>query len=361
METGLVRLVDGEARIESHLKSPGFLHLKAIAKGVDGVAPLEAAAGVDPTQIAPSMPEPRDFDAFWSSQLGQLAGVPATAKMSSVTSGNPAVDAYDVRVSALGAPVSGYLANPRGATPGSLPAIITLHGAGVRSARLDIAVNWAAHGLLALDINAHGISNGQPDSYYTELANGPLFNYRLRGRESRETFYFREMFLRVVRAIDFITSLPEWDGRTLILRGNSQGGAQALAGAGLDQRVTMVVATVPAMADLTGSVMDRAMGWPRMSELYHPEEQVPDVAGRIIETLRYYDVGNFAARIRAEAFLTVGFIDASCPPSTVYAAYNRIPTKKAIYNDVLAGHVNTPEASQRAEQAVLDHVAEMRG
>ena len=100
--------------------------------------------------------------------------------------------------------------------------------------------------MLALDINAHGLPNGRPDAFYTGMANGELKEYRVRGRESRETIYFLGMFLRLVRAIDFLTAQPEWDGRTVIVHGSSKGGAQSLVAAGLDSRVTFFAAGVPA-------------------------------------------------------------------------------------------------------------------
>ena len=68
---------------------------------------------------------------------------------------------------------------------------------------------------------------------------------------------------------------------------------------------------------------------------------------KILETVRYFDNVNFAARTHAKsAFVTVGFIDTTCPPTGVYAAYNALPIQKEIFNDVKAGHTNTPEASQ---------------
>jgi len=100
-----------------------------------------------------------------------------------------------------------------------------------------------------MDINAHGIPNGKPAEYYQQLAQGRLKNYPLAGRESRDTSYFRGMFLRLVRAIDYLTSRPEWDGQTVMVIGHSQGGGQALVAGGLDQRVTFIAAGVPALCD----------------------------------------------------------------------------------------------------------------
>jgi cephalosporin-C deacetylase len=162
------------------------------------------------------------------------------------------------------------------------------------------------------------------------------------------------MFLRVVRALDFLTSQPEWDGRTLIVYGTSQGGAQSLAGAALDDRVSFFVAGVPAMCDHTGRLAGRDPGWPK----FFRTDAAPNPA--VQEAVRYFDMMNFASRIKAPGFLTVGFVDTTCPPATVYAAYNQLGGKKHIFNDIAAGHINTPEAQRLMQKAVLDHVASQK-
>src|SRR5690606_31768012 len=111
-----------------------------------------------------------------------------------------------------------------GAAPKSLPAILTVHGAGVRSSSLGGPAGLAkTYQAIAMDINAHGIPNGQTKEFYDALSAGELKGYPHFGREDRETSYFLGMFLRVQRALDFLTSQPEWDGQVLVVQGSSQG------------------------------------------------------------------------------------------------------------------------------------------
>ena len=121
-------------------------------------------------------------------------------------------------------------------------------------------------GALCFDLNAHGMLNGQPDEYYNNLDAGELKNYYVSGLESREDFYFRGMYLRLIRTIEFLTRQPEWDGKRILVIGESQGGGQALAAAGLDSRVSAVVATVPAMCDwgCAGGTPGRSLGSARL-------------------------------------------------------------------------------------------------
>ncbi len=354
VETGKVKLVNGKGSVTGRLSEPGFLlcRVTGIAEGKP-VSAL-AGAGVDPLLIQPSMPLPDDFDAFWNEQKNRLAAVPMNARLTPVAAkGTTNAECFDVQADCTGgAPVSGYYARPRGAKTRSLPAILLLHGAGVNSASLPGVVDWCGKGFLAMDINAHGIPNGKPDQFYKDLAAGALKDYRQAGRESRETCYFLGMFLRVLRAIDFLAAQPEWDGKTLVAYGSSQGGFQTFAAGGLDPRVSFLAAGVPAGCDHTGAAVGRVSGWPKLVPV--GADGKPDA--KVLQAARYFDNVNFAARTKAKgALVTVGFIDQTCPPTSVYAAYNNLRIPKRIYNDIPSGHANSPAATRVRNQAVLQH------
>ena len=352
---GTAKLDHGSATLTGHLDEPGFLLLRATfkdpeSKNVSGAA----GAAIDPLQIKPSLPPPDDFDEFWSAQKKKLAAIPAKSHLTPVKSPNPTVEVQDVQVDCLSASVSGYYARPKDARPHSLPIILLVQGAGVRSSSLGGATEWASRGFLAMDINAHGITNGQSDAFYAELARTDLNRYQVRGRESRETMYFLGMFLRLVRALDFLTTQPEWNGHTVVVHGSSQGGAQSFAAAGLDPRVTFFAAGVPAMCDHSGMLVGRVSGWPKLVPVGPDSKPDP----KVLEAARYYDMMNFATRIRVPGIVTVGFIDTTCPPSSVYAAYNALKTKKVIFNDPPSPHTVTPEAGKAMREAILQHAAE---
>jgi len=274
-----------------------------------------------------------------------------------VTAPTQGVDVFDVLVQCVGAPVSGYFARPQGANARSLPAILMVHGAGVRSAGLDFT-RWATQqgGMLAMEINAHGIPNGREPEFYKNLADTTLLRYSTSGRDDREKNYFVGVFLRLLRAIDFLTLQPEWDGKTLIVYGSSQGGYQALAAAGLDSRVSFICAGVPSGCDHSGMVVNRISGHPKL---------VTMVNGKPVEAelnaARYFDGMNFAARATTQgAAVTVGFIDVICAPTSVYAAFNALAGPKKLHADVLAGHVTTPEATRFMQEAAHAHIRAMK-
>ncbi|MCE9605490.1 MAG: alpha/beta fold hydrolase [Planctomycetia bacterium] len=360
LSTGKTSSADRPFSVKGKLTEPGFLRLAVICKP-DGQTLLAAQAGVgyDPLAIKPSLPVPDDFDEFWNNQKSLLAAVPMKSQLTPVASQIPTVECFDLEVDCLGGkPVSGYFARPKNAEPKSLPAILFVHGAGVRSSSLGVAMSAANRSrCLALDLNAHGIPNGKPPEFYTNLNNGELKQYTQQGRDSRETIYFRGMYLRLIRAIDFLCAQPEWDGKIVIVRGASQGGGQALAAAGLDARVTAFYAGVPALCDHSGNVVDRIAGWPKIVPL--GADRKPDA--KVLQAARYIDAMNFATRTKAEGIVTVGFIDGTCPPTSIYATYNNLPGRKEMIDGVPYGHREWPESVDRADKMFLEHIARIKG
>lgn len=352
---GIVKLNAGRGLIVGTMTVPGFLQCRV--KGRVGNAELTAlaGAGIDPTEIEPSSTAPEDFDEFWAAKKRLLATVPVNARITPVRSLRPGVEVFDVQADSVGAGVSGYLVRPKGAQVKSLPIVLSLHGAGVSSSFVGSATYWARMGALAMDLNAHGLPNGRPKDYYAEKAAGMLKDYQVSGRASRETVYFLEMYLRLVRALDVLTARPEWDGRTVVVVGTSQGGAQALAAAGLDSRVTFFAASAPAACDHTGALIGRVTSWPYMIS------GDKNMAPRFTEAARYFDGVNFAVRVKVPSYFTVAFCDTTCPPTTVYAAYNKIRSEKAVFNDVRSGHPNSPAAVNWMREVVLNHFASRRG
>lgn len=343
--------------IEGSMNRPGFLRLDVSFKKNDGkVLKAVAAAGIAVDDLTPSRELPVDFADFWGEQKARLAEVPLKWLESDVDSGDPQIAASDVQVDSIdGVPVSGYVAWPKGAEKQSLPAVLWVHGAGVRSSLKQKAVEGAREGFLSMDINAHGLPNGQPAEFYKKLAEEDLEDYRIDGRHNRDGVYFKNMFLRLVRAIDYLTSRAEWDGRVMAVVGHSQGGAQALVAGGLDDRVTFIGAGVPAMCDHTGMLRRRISGWPKFVPILEDGKPDPVVA----EISRYFDAVNFARRCHCEAIVSVGFVDRTCPPTGCYVAYNQLRGNKALVLRPSMGHA-APADVQAEFMAALKAHAEAR-
>lgn len=343
--------------VETTLDQPGFA-LCTVTAADDAKLSARAGAGFSPLEIRASAQAPADFGAFWAAKKAELAKLPMHPQLTPVE-----VDAlqkgkaelFDLRLDCLGGvPVSGYYARPVAAAKGSCPAVVSFHGAGVRSAYRNPGA--AAGGRLVLDVNAHGIDNGKDKAFYDALGEGRLKGYPGFGKEDREKSYFLGMFLRVVRALEFIKAQPEWDGRILAVSGGSQGGAQALVAAGLDPQVTFCVAIVPAMCDHQAVLKDRAGTWPRWIGITDGSASDPAA----LAASAYFDGAFFAQLVKAETLVAVGLIDVTCPPVTVYAAYNNLPGKKSIIVRPLDGHKIDGSVYGQGVKAIDAHIAAMR-
>ncbi len=353
-------------KVTGKLVRPGFLQCEVQFDSgsrelKSKVKPGLGAAAISPEEISPSREVPIDFEAFWSSQKERLAEVPLNAEMEKILpSSTDKIEVFDTQITCLDdVPVSGYFGRPVGAKAKSLPIILWVHGAGVRSSSLGKAVTGATEGYLSMDINAHGIPNGRPKTYYDQLKgkDGRLKNYSHQGRENRDAFYFKGMFMRLVRAIDFLTAQPEWDGKTVAVIGHSQGGLQALVAGGLDERVTFIGAGVPAGCDHTGMLRRRISGWPKLVPLLEDGKADPVIA----ELSRYYDAVNFSARYHGDAMVSVGFIDRTCPPTSVYAAYNQLRGHKKIIHKPAMGHAAPKDVQDAFLEGFKSHITKKQG
>ena len=124
------------------------------------------------------------------------------------------------------------------------------------------------------------------------------------------------MYLRLVRALDYLTTLPQWDGERVLIHGSSQGGGQAGALAGIDSRVTAALLQVPALTDIGGKLDNgRRGGWPKPYAAKANEAVYKDL-------LPYYDVALLLSMTKASLFIEGGLVDTTCPPSCVVAGYN---------------------------------------
>lgn len=300
--------------IATSCDQPGFVHIvvsvldaegKPVKDAKDKEVKGEFGAGVQPEKLA-GVAEPADFDAFWARQKAKLKEVPIKAELVELPGKNPQFDVYDVKIDCPGGkPVSGYLTRPKGAQPKSLMAQVGFMGYGIRSAPVE-----CRSGTLSLAINAHGIENGKDAEFYDALGKGALKGYAFDKTQNAdpETAYFNGMMLRVLRAMEYLRTLPEWNGKDLIAAGGSQGGLQALVAAGLDPAVTRCMVWKPWCCDLGGSTLGRVAGW-------RPEWTA---------ALGYYDPANHAKRIRCETTITSGLGDYVCPPSGISVLYNNL-------------------------------------
>jgi cephalosporin-C deacetylase-like acetyl esterase len=325
------------------MNEPGFLRCIATVERNGRTYRGLATAALRPEAIQPTQQDPADFDAFWAAGKAALAKLPIDAKLTLLPEyGNAGADCFHLNLQNVGfgntpSRFYGILCEPK--APGKYPAVLAVPGAGVRPYRGMAAM--AARGVITLQVGIHGIPVTMDQSVYDSLGAGALANYNTIALDSRDRYYYRRVYLGCVRANDFLTSHPKWDGVHLAVTGGSQGGALSIITAALDPRVKGLAAYFPALADVTGYLQNRAGGWPHMFRATEglQAHRSPDK----IETSRYYDVVNFARRLKVPGFYSWGFNDEVCPPTSMYAAYNVITAPKKLLLALETGHNNVPE------------------
>jgi len=290
-------------------------------------------AVAEPEKLLPQFERPADFSEYWAAQRKKLNAIPVKELAKKEVYSNGKIKVYDIQVACLGKPVSGYVGIPTGGK-GKYPVRIVFHGAGVRSALRYVAINGANKGFITLDINAHGILNGQPGEYYKNLQKGELKNYYYKKFTSRIDHYFHSIIIRIIRTLEYVKTIPQWDGKNIIVEGGSQGGYQALIAAGLDNAVTLCRASVPAFSDFYGEFFGDPKRMTRFHVASYLRSGVPDEAQKryLLNEYAYLDPVSFARDIKCPTFISLGFCDLSSPTTSVYGIFNTIPAnvKKSI-------------------------------
>jgi cephalosporin-C deacetylase len=324
-------------RIEAKLDEPGMVYVEIT--DTSNAKPRALGAAVAPEKIGPAIPAPADFDAFWKAKIAALREVPAKPELTVKPSEKDGVDFAIIRMDHVGGKhVWGQIAKPHDATnKKKYPALLILQWA---SPPYPLQKAWvadrAAEGWLALNIEPHDVMPDQPKEYYDALPDA-IKQYNSIETRDRDKNYFLQMYLADIRALDYLASRPDWDGKTLVVTGTSMGGQQSLCAAGLHSKVTAMVINVPAGADASGTAHGRKIGYP-FWDANDPQ---------VMKTAPYFDTVNCASHIKVPSLVAMGFIDTTTPAVGIWAAFNEIkgPKEAAPMIESPHNHLATPEQS----------------
>lgn len=348
-----LRIAKGQLTIEGGtMKTPGFLRC-IVTAFVDGKEYRKlATAAFDPQNIKPTAELPQDFDSFWKQAKEELSKIPLDTKMTLLPERcTEKANVYQVSVQNFpdAARLYGILCVPK--KEGKYPAVLQVPGAGIRP--YEGMIEMAEKGFITFDIGIHGIPVTMEKIVYDNLSKGALNGYWNVNLDDRDRFYYKRVYLGCVRAVDLIFSLPQFDGSRLGVTGGSQGGALSIVTAGLDPRVKYLAAYYPALCDLTGYLHGRAGGWPHY---FQKNNLAFNNKKDKITTCGYYDVVNFARAVKVPGMYSWGFNDETCPPTSMYAAYNLIQAPKTLFLALETGHYTFPEQKEKLENWLIDQV-----
>ncbi len=353
---GTVRLKDGRALLDMGTrKTPGFRDLRLTAK-VDGKTySHHIKVGFSVDEIRPCVKEPADFTEFWRKNIEEMRQTPLTyTKEKAPEYCTDKIDCYLVKVNLnrQKQAVYAYLFYPKNAAKGSCPAVLCPPGAGIKTIKDPLRHKYyAENGCIRMEMEIHGLDPRLPASMFNDISkafNGKENGYLANGIDSRDRYYMKRVYLALVRCLDLLAGLPEWDGRNLVVQGGSQGGALAIVAAALDNRVTHCIVNHPALADMAAYAEGHTGGYP------HFNKTAGILTGNNINTLAYYDVVNFARHVKADTYMTWGYNDNTCPPTTSYAVWNTLACPK----EALITPINEHWTSDDTERGQMEWMLE---
>ncbi|MFI6938161.1 acetylxylan esterase [Streptomyces sp. NPDC050418] len=271
----------------------------------------------------PSLPAPADFDVFWEKTLAETREHDLAARFEPVDTGLSGVDVLDVTFSGYGGhPVKGWLILPANASE-PLPAVVEYIGYGGGRGLPHMHLLWASAGFahFVMDSRGQGSGGWAEGGTADPVGSGPAYpGYMTRGIEDPHDYYYRRLMTDAVRAVEAARAHPLVDAARTAVTGVSQGGGLTVAVGGLVPDLAAIAPDVPFLCDFPRAItLTDRMPYREIGGYLQARRADP---AKILKTLSYFDGVHFAARGTAPALFSTALEDQTCPPSTVFAAFN---------------------------------------
>ncbi len=294
-------------------------------------------------------PRPADFDAYWAKALQELDGVYPAVKMIPVdVLGNTNAELFHLYFTGVGgARVYAKYLRPKN-PPKPSPAILQFHGYAGSSGDWSDKLNFVNEGFAVAALDCRGQGGLSEDN--SQVIGNTREGHLIRGLDGPpEKLLYRQLFLDTAQLARIVMALPEIDPARVGSMGGSQGGALALVCAALEPRIARTASVFPFLSDYQRVwEMDLAKdAYNDIKQYFRRFDPLHERAGEVFTKLGYIDIQHLASRIRSEVLMGITLMDNICPPSTQFAAFNKITAKKesVIYPDF--GHEALPQFNDR--------------
>ena len=281
-------------------------------------------------------PRPDDFDDYWAKALAELATVDPRPELKPAAFTTPGAECFDLWFTGVGgARIYAKYLRPR--SRGPHPAVLQFHGYTGNSGEWFEKLGWPGAGrvIAAMDVRGQGGKSEDPGGVRGTTLRGHI----IRGLDDPDParLAFRQIFLDTVQLARVVMSFPEVDRDNVGAWGQSQGGALSMACAALEPRIRKCAPIFPFLCDYRRVwEMDQAKdAYFELSYFFRLFDPRHEREEQIFTKLGYIDCQHLAPRIKADVLMFTGLMDTICPPSTQFAAYNKITAKKdmVIYPD----------------------------
>ena len=283
-------------------------------------------------------PRPADFDAYWDKGLAEMNAVDPKVKIKAADFKTSFADCFDMTFTGVrNARIYAKLVKPKGARKGSdCPALLLFHGYSGSSGDWSGLLHYAAEGFVVAALDCRGQGGLSEDT--GGVIGNTLEGHIVRGLDGNpDDMLLRHIMLDTAQLAGIVISMDEVNPERVMAAGGSQGGGLTLACAALEPRIMRLAPCFPFLCDYL-RVWDMDLAKAAYDELvfyfrrFDPRHLRRD---EIFTKLGYVDVQHLAPRIKGETLMACGLMDDVCPPSTQFAAYNKITAKKdvVIYPD----------------------------
>lgn len=300
-------------------------------------------------------PKPKDFDNYWKESIAEMQAVNPDIKITPAKFQSPIADCFDMYFTGVhGARVYAKLLKPKNITK-KCPALLNFHGYHGKSGDWGAYLALAASGFIVAAMDCRGQAGKSTD--ICGVTGNTLIGHIIRGlNDDPKLLAYRDMFLDTAELARIIMAMDEVDETKVGAYGGSQGGALTIACAALEPRIKKAAPQYPFLCDYKRVwEMDLANGAYGELKIYFREnDPCHEREDEIFTKLGYIDLQHLAPRIKAEIKMFTGLMDTTCPPSTQFAAYNKMtcPRDVVIYPDF--GHEGLPEAWETTYSWMLD-------